>query len=255
MKVAIFWAIPFLIFVTHLFLWRRAWQIYDGIGPRLLDIMFALWTVGERAWLVPLILFANLMVLVGMVVVPRFHIHFPDELVWYAGLVTFFTASWNLMPPAVLFLANSREEAGRIVADMKGGLLAKGMRVAYLLDPAAASLDTDEGFMDNFRTMEDSKWERAVHTFMQIVPIIAIDVRAPSPGVIRETQWIFQNGVAHKTVFITEPDGGSEILERRFPSPRQRSMLMLCAAKRVLEPLTMLVENKLRSRKPLKWES
>jgi hypothetical protein len=76
---------------------------------------------------------------------------------------------------------------------------------------------------------------------MQVVPIIAIDVRVPSAGVTRETDLIFENQLADKTVFIVESTGRSELLERKFPSRQARSLLVSCAADRVVEPIGVLI--------------
>jgi hypothetical protein len=100
--------------------------------------------------------------------------------------------SWNVLPPAVLFLANSREESAGIAKEMRGFLLAKALRVAYLLDPTVAvPVDILGFYMDRFRTKDKLQWEKAVHALMRAVPIIAIDVRV-HPVRRRNGGWPFK---------------------------------------------------------------
>ena len=251
----IFYVIASSILLTNLFMWRRALQMYDGINRGIIVAMWGFWRATSKVWMMYCLFIANIMMVAAVVVIRYLGIDFPSGLLLYGMIVTFSTLSWNLLPPTVLFLANSREESSLLAAEMQGFLLAKGLRIAFLLDPTvAAPVDGSRFYMDNFRTKDNLQWERVVRALMCAVPIIAIDVRVLSTGVIDEVALIFTNQLAHKTVFIVEPDGTSEILERLFPSLQARSLLLSCDAERVLEPVAMLIANIFRHRRPLQWE-
>jgi len=254
MQTALFYVIALLILAMSLFQWRRAWQIFDGISRDLIKAMWGAWRVSYKSWMIGCLFIANGMLFLAIFVLHRLGINFPKELLLCGLIVTSATLSWNLLPPIVLFLGNSREESGLIATEIQGFLLSKGLRIGYLLVPAVAATVGGLGYENNFRTRNNLQWETAVLAFMRFVPIIVIDVRVPSAGITRETDLIFKSHLAHKTIFIVESDGRSEILERMFPSRRDRSFLLLCSATRVLEPLAMLVGNIFIGMKRLKWE-
>jgi hypothetical protein len=167
------------------------------------------------------------------------------------------TLSWNLLPPSVLFLASSREASGAITTAIQGFFFAKGLRVAYLLDPMCTKPTDPLRFdMDNFRTRNNERWEEMVHKLMRTVPAIVIDVRVPSPGVVRETEYNLKSGFSYKTVFVVEPDGRSGLLECLVRSPQMRSVMLVCSEPAVTELIGKVLANERYrlTRPPLSWE-
>jgi len=247
---AILCTVTALILGTFLFQWYSTLRMTDCTGSDLFMMMWQLWRATSKVWIMLCLLLANIWLLISIVVVSIvLREAFPIELILYSLIVTLGTLSWNLVPPTVLFLANSREESSRVAVEIQRLLLAKGLRVAYLLDPVvAAPVDSLRFYMDNFRNADNLEWERAVHSLMRAVPIVVIDVRVPSVGVSRETEFNVGNGYSCKTVFIVESDGRSELLDHVIPSPQARAALLVSDEATILQPIARLISSKGRRR-------
>src|SRR5277367_96106 len=132
MQTALFYVIALLILAVNLFQWRRARKIHDGISRDLIGAIWRAWRVSYKSWIIGCLFIADTMLFLAIFVLYRLGINFPKELLLYGLVVTTSALSWNLLPPEVLFLGNSRQESGRIAAEIQGFLLAKGVRIAYL---------------------------------------------------------------------------------------------------------------------------
>jgi hypothetical protein len=118
-------------------------------------------------------------------------------------------------PPSVLLLGTSNGECVRLRHKLERGLYP--YRVVVLFDPHAASPSDFSLFArnllewDNLRTTSGN-WRSVVHPLMDMVPIIVMDTRFPTPGVIEEAKRVTTEGLSGKTVLLVGDDGSAPAL-------------------------------------------
>ena len=139
---------------------------------------------------------------------------YPIPLVVYALCVTFNNVSWNCVPPTVLFLTTSSWENAWYMMRLKGAVFP--LRIVALLDPERVAPFLSTLFsMDNLRTVDGSVWRSVVHPLMDLVPVVVLDTRVPSPGVVHEVERVLaEPRRLAKTVFMTGPKGESPALDK-----------------------------------------
>jgi hypothetical protein len=110
------------------------------------------------------------------------------------------------MPPSILLLANSRNEATklhqafadatfgifRIVSMLEHGSLGKGM---------LAGMKTNWIYFGNLRTAAND-WESTIRVLIEISPIILVDMREIGEAVEREIDFVFQSGQTGKLFLL-----------------------------------------------------
>ena len=151
---------------------------------------------------------------------------FGVEILLGLSVITIADLSWGLLndvtPPTVLLLASSSPES---VALQAGSLKAMpGYRIISLLDLVVMPHAATEGAFyasrsdsqvvqsfvggDVLRLPSEHPWEGTVRALMGLVPIIAVDTRIRSNGVVSEIQWIRNTDtLLNKTVFIVAENG------------------------------------------------
>jgi len=115
-------------------------------------------------------------------------------------------------PPTILLLGCSSQQLNNTHMDLKISM--NGLRVVSLVDATKAESASVFSFLlgDSLRTT-DNKWQEVVHQLMEIVPIIVIDTRIASPAIIYEASYVMRTGLIYKTVFLSESNGESPVLD------------------------------------------
>lgn len=116
------------------------------------------------------------------------------------------TISWVFRPPAVIVLASSLggREARRLMLDLMLGGAARGHRVIYFLrKEARGTIPFEESMMDgmdNLHLRTDTNWEECVFPLLDLVPVIVVDARKLSEGLLHELDRINESpSLAAKT--------------------------------------------------------
>ena len=109
----------------------------------------------------------------------------------------------QLLPPSSIFLASSNPRSLLLIESLQTGTL---VYIVSFLD--VASLIHDE----NLRTRHGN-WEKPVLDMINQVPLVFLDTRTVTRPLLQELQWVIQPGILYKTVFITDDEGGSPLLE------------------------------------------
>lgn len=160
--------------------WTRLVLLYASIGLLLVAL-----ASGEWKWLLPAVA--------------------PLIMLWWIRVRT-------TTPPLVLLLGTSTHTSVRRHRDVKRAV--SPLRVVSLLD-SEIPWDRElarEVALDCYRTTDDDEWWRVLTRLMEIVPIIAIDAAARTPGVLREMDYIRESNLARKCLFLTPPDGSASIV-------------------------------------------
>ncbi len=117
---------------------------------------------------------------------------------------------YQALPPSALLLGTSRPETATFRFRLERGL--HPYRVVVLLEPAAVTTRTTSRFQsnylewDNLRTSEGA-WHSTVFGLMETVPVLVIDTRVPSDGVVEEVQRLLARRLLEKTLLVTKDDG------------------------------------------------
>jgi len=201
-----------LILLPHIPRWNRTRKVYGGHLPvGWLSVMYGCWGLSGKRWMLWAVLYMACFA-AGFPFAFQHLTHEPFPLALIIALLTIAisTASWNLAPPAVLYLSASGPRSSRLVLELKRRL---GCRVTYLLDPFAASdawsvtgLEYFPFLMDNLRTRNFSQWRDVVHRLAHMVPIIVLDLRLRSVGVDSELKYLLRSGLQKKCLAVSDEE-------------------------------------------------
>ncbi len=133
-----------------------------------------------------------------------------------------------ILPPAAIYLSSSAPVRLQLMQQLQARVIPG---VTGLLD-VTQNIDTTDGVKTFFfkatimlfdsRTNADDDWKVVAAELMDIVPLVFLDARETSPGVLYEVERIFREKLAYKTMFVSEENGQCPALESlntdaRFP--------------------------------------
>ena len=130
----------------------------------------------------------------------------------------FNVASRQLLPPIAVFLSASESQQIALCAELQYtvfplriiNLLSSEMvtRQKYLTDRLVA--------LDGYRLTQNEGWEKHLEQLMSCIPVIIIDMRSSSAGLLTECAIINRRGWHWKVVAIYSDEYNIEVLEREF---------------------------------------
>jgi hypothetical protein len=138
-------------------------------------------------------------------------------IVFTVSLFLFWThiLLYQALPPSVLLLGTSRHETFTLRHGLERSLYP--YRVIVLIEPAAAVGATDSLFnrnlfeWDNLRT-SDGSWRTSVFSLIGSTPVIVIDARVPTKGVVEEIRRVYSQQLIDKLLFVADEDGSAPAL-------------------------------------------
>jgi hypothetical protein len=123
-------------------------------------------------------------------------------------LALFFGGPFLLFRPAVAIFLGVSGPIGYQFSNVASSALFP-LRGVTLLDVTTTKLPLHMFGEDNIRQIDSANWEDSVQELLDLVSLIVIDGRNPSPVVSKELQWILNSSQrAVKSVLVTNSDGG-----------------------------------------------
>lgn len=126
----------------------------------------------------------------------------------------------NFLPPVTIYLASSAPERLVLLQRMQ---IRSISGVTGLLD-VENHLDIQQKLWSliynamvvlfDSRTSTDDAWKATAACFMAMSPLIIVDARDTSAGVLFEIEEVFRQGYLPKTVFVSRNDGSCPAIER-----------------------------------------
>ncbi|OUL97140.1 hypothetical protein [Paraburkholderia hospita] len=152
-----------------------------------------------------------------------------------------------ILPPAAIYLASSTDDRLKLLFALQ---MRAFVGVTGLLD-LSESLDGDvQSSLKNpiflmmlydSRTREDSDWTEVVEQMMDIVPLIFLDTRDTTPGVLCEVKKIFERDITAKTGFICDEQGTCPALNIAATTERVLDSSIKISQQRLLTDIRGLV--------------
>lgn len=140
----------------------------------------------------------------------------PFSLTLSMALLTVHIYACHTLPPAILFLSTSREESAKTIYRLTKSL--HPFRTVALLDPKSTLPEKWSRFKrgnfewNNLRTL-DHNWRETVMPLMENVPYIILDGDVATVAVLEEAKRITSSGFLSKTLFLTNDQGASKVVE------------------------------------------
>lgn len=116
----------------------------------------------------------------------------------------------NFLPPIILYLSSSNPERLALLQTLQ---FRSFSGVTALLD-VSEYLDIEQPLWElskrafiestDARTKDDAAWQHTVSRLMAMAPLLIVDGRDTSEGVLREIEEIFQHGFLRKTMFVSD---------------------------------------------------
>jgi hypothetical protein len=187
--------------------WRATVKLY-GQFPLRMSLLIVRLNFRRRHWW--LFIFFPVIASVFFVLIPVAYpaiVYLPLIIVQVGILLSAF------LPPAILLLASSNWEAARLFILLDRG--AWPYRTVVLFEPDAVqprrhSIFSWQQFtQSNLRLRDDRDWHHQVGKIADTAPLIIVDTRIASAGVILEIQRIFTAGLLQKTLFVANDDGSA----------------------------------------------
>jgi len=202
----------YVVFTIMIFVHVRAWyftnRMYGGLSTEIIADMFVFVRKSFKRWMLPLASIALFLLL--WVFSLNSQIPIPSVIFYGCLVIGLSTFSWNIQPPTILLLASSKEESIDLFLAIKHSIL--GLRIVALLAPSQEKITF---YMDNFRTVDDSEWRTVAYPLMEKTPIIVVDTRQATSGVVEEVQRILSyENLFPKTVFVTFASGYAPVLDK-----------------------------------------
>ena len=154
-------------------------------------------------------------------------------------------ASRLYLPPGVVYLASSSPQRLTLLHQLQTKVI---LNVTALLDtrnlPAefAGRLITVPSLFDA-RTLDDDTWHAVVDELISIAPVVLLDARDTSHGVLQEVERIFGRSLQDKTVFLADENGRLPALEYRSIARRFPGELAVCTEAMLLQkPFGILLQ-------------
>lgn len=118
-----------------------------------------------------------------------------------------------LVPPSVILLAPSRSSSVAPLVNLTRKV--KPHRLITLIEHQehVFFMDWEEIFPGNLRLNHGMGWRSTVHYLTDVVSVTIVDARFENPSVLEETQRQIKRKITGRTVFLTNADGSSPILE------------------------------------------
>jgi hypothetical protein len=119
------------------------------------------------------------------------------------------------LPPTVLFLTTSAADTIELHAHMTYHF--HFFRIVQLLKGDKSSHEFQ--FLtrrDCYRTMSEDVWEKLVKALIEVCPIVVLDARQTTPGVLKEARYIAKIGInlSHKLVILIGEVGQRPLLDK-----------------------------------------
>jgi hypothetical protein len=144
--------------------------------------------------------------------------------------VTFILLSIEVMlhfacPATVLLLGTSRREAVRLHYRIERGV--HPYRVVAALTLSAAEPERHSWFrlstfqLDNLRSAGSARWQALLFPLICEVPLIVVDVRVPSAGILEEVARLTQTERLMKTIFVTKDGEAAELSRLGVHAPQR----------------------------------
>lgn len=153
-------------------------------------------------------------------------------LTLFVIIFSWFQIAHFSLPPTVLYLSRSRDEAIQDLAEIIPAI--SPLRVVSLIHPApdlaSEAMNEIEVFEriefkdilpSIYRTREAADWDEIVRELMYFTPIVIIDTRSVSDAVIFEAELILKSGRADKVLLLTRRDSDAPLLLRLSPEARR----------------------------------
>lgn len=245
LAVLIWLASPMLGVVVALILLDTTWkwyctirvfrsQVFAAILPKQMLVARTL------RWVV--CLFHLGIVWVNITYIPFFWLTQMLPLRW---LMASYTSVWLLFlfsrPPGILWLTTSSAKTVRLLAQIDRFFNSIGV-VALLDTRKATPFHRIMTLGANYRTISDEAWESVVYRLMDLVPVIVVDTREPTDGVVREINNLLTRDLVFKTLFLGNPDHkfpALELVSQQYPL----NHAMATTEMDVLSHLRFLVNN------------
>lgn len=212
-----------IVFITHEALATRRLYKKFRLKYGMYTFRYKLYTKnsGYILLLIPLILF---------LLVARWFLHIDYSLMVFLPIVIFeiYILALHMTPPAVLLLANSRPQSIALFNYIESGI--HPYRLVCALDPLRAERSRhspdhwDRYGIDNVRIPSFQDWRAGVHRISTRVPLVVVDTRIASEGVVWETRERLKKSVRDRTSFLLNNDGSARPI---ISARRARSSLRL----------------------------
>jgi hypothetical protein len=119
----------------------------------------------------------------------------------------------NLFPPTAVYLATSTADHLTLLSQLQVRSIPNLAALLALSRTAEVPVSYRFISLFDFRTHDERVWRDVVDRLMAIAPIVILDTRDPSPGVLDEVHLVIRKGYLAKTAFISEPDGRLPVLQ------------------------------------------
>jgi hypothetical protein len=149
---------------------------------------------------------------------------FLASFVWFVPIMTLCGLSHALMPPSVLCLSSSREDAIWIQERIATSCFPHRVVSLYRLDPLNERNPSNIE-ADIFRTRDDSQWRSAVRTLLKIAPVLVIDTRLDTSALREEIACVFESKLDYKAILILSVEGEVLGLQGLHESKRNAACL------------------------------
>jgi hypothetical protein len=156
----------------------------------------------------------------------------------------------SLQPPVALFLAGSSQYAADLLVQIN--IAVSPLRCVAFLDPKRMHFLQRNAMGENLRTKDPQLWKSIVYRLVEMTPIVVLDTRGESKGILQEAFIMIDPRRASKAVFITDNNGRAPALEAHGIHPANHALT--CVTEDELIPLLRdRSESPVSTPQPVSW--
>jgi hypothetical protein len=123
----------------------------------------------------------------------------------------------NMFPPTAVYLATSNIDRLKLLQQLQARSIPNLVALLTLSRSGTAPLSYRFISLFDFRTHNDDTWRTVVDQLLAMAPVIFVDARDASPGVLDEVRRIIHKRYLNKVLFVSNPDGSLPVLESLAP--------------------------------------